>query len=432
MSRAIVAVVFGVALGACLVGADAFTQYQKMKVNGQAFSATSYVDSITLRIEATKAERLAKAQAKAAADELAARRATPPTAFLPTAPEGWVRREWRDDDKMLLSGGNPDMSLMTEMHDIGLDLSNPFTIESKINGYLEKTQLVYEKGDAYVVLSAKVNAAPKGTNRQQAAMGLALANMKMMDAAQPFGAYAGVAWTQSIQIEKTDAPLRLKADLGGEVTLRATAQAPDPELRALLAAIDYDGLNGLLSQPLEHVSNDLPILPVEDQIAFAKAQLDGARARLVAERNSAQQDLENAFQLTGTEKMVVGAAQSVNGLLNGASPKADEEASLPTSFEVAENQTETDGGTSLVGGLMSMLGGSKAETIDVAEEAENVAEEQAGFAARLFGAGKAAADDKAGASSAEGKPVVVNRLVNQRQGSGCAGGTFCKAPGVED
>ncbi|MFX0547370.1 hypothetical protein ACEWPL_017685 [Roseovarius sp. S1116L3] len=199
--------------------------------------------------------------------------------FLPDAPESWTRSAWIKPD------GNSRVASGTA---------------AGIQGW------IYQRGDATIALRAEHVAAGEDCNQSRWFFG------KLKKVAQT----AGTGWAVIDGAAYGRAADRLDADdpvimqFGAEydsyesvigfddiVRIRVVSTAPEADLRALLSAVDYDGLNGLLSDPLPYFGSAAPDLPVGVQAKVADVLL-GLQAGVALADGGADRDAVMAARLS--------------------------------------------------------------------------------------------------------------------------------------
>lgn len=177
-----------------------------------------------------------------------------PRAYLPRAPEGWTRRPFGWDDRTLL----PDVADFGGAASAGAGKAaqRAFVRQKALSSWL------YESDGGVVELAAIL---PKP--------GAEIAPRPESLAKTPFGVVQGVVWWPVVsEGNQPDAPV-LAAALG-EVHLFARGQgATEAGMRLLLEAIDYDGLNSTLDDPIPLVGRAAPQLTPEQEQAYAYADL---------------------------------------------------------------------------------------------------------------------------------------------------------------
>lgn len=225
-----------------------------------------------------------------------------PRDFLPQAPADWSRRAfvWDDRTRMPgLAGVEEEMLGYSQFFGtkaVGLKVNGP---EKTFTKQKARTTWMYEKGDLLVEMTAIRPKPVQGMKMQQDAMRMVSANKQVFQVEEPFGVVQGVVWkkvvasTSSVP-EGPTVDWTLAAQFG-DIHLYARGQGvSEDEMRAFLGGIDYDGLNRMLDTPLPNVGSAAPELTAEQQLVFARAEMDQQRRGAAEAARQARQDLEQS------------------------------------------------------------------------------------------------------------------------------------------
>lgn len=270
---------FGLGFGAIAIGALGVIDYaNQASAAGQTageFSAGAYFASYGARIEAV---RTARAEA-AEADARDARRRAGARPYLPEAPAGWSRRSWAEGDNSAI--------LLPEMPDDFGGTAPQILKNMAASGERAATERrndeswVYEREGQIVALRATYVGRDDKRTIAGAAVD-AIAAGSILRRAEGWAMIGGAAYElrrdpaapdpDAPHISRAGTPfLSVEAHVGlhDEVRLSAQTNAPEDVLRAILAQIDYDGVNGLLTYPLPYIGKDAPEVPreIEPQLA---------------------------------------------------------------------------------------------------------------------------------------------------------------------
>ncbi|MFX0540428.1 hypothetical protein ACEWPM_001675 [Roseovarius sp. S4756] len=259
--------------------------------------------------------------------------------FLPDAPESWTRSAWLKPD--------------------GSSRVAPDTPPAN-QGW------IYQRGDSSIAIRAEHVVAGDDCNQSRWFFG------KLKKVAQTAGTgwavIGGAAYGRVSDRLDADDPIITQA--GAEygsyeavfgfddiVRIRVVSTASETDLRALLSAVDYDGLNNLLSHPLPYFGSAAPDLPVGVQAKVADVLLqlqagvalaDGAadREAVMAARLSvllAGRDAESGAEI---EHAFTDAAQNKLAPVDPATRPASEAASKPRRLTLSGGKACLDGSAS--------------------------------------------------------------------------------------
>lgn len=271
--------IFGFA--AIVVLAIAGVDYSmQARATGRTFTqlgATGYVDTITGRYQAANGARALKARQKQAVK-----------IHLPEAPEGWTRQEWATADTTRFETTKSDMSSWENRTLSALEIA-PMMGGMVATGVPLATKLrretiwVYERGDEIISLRVVYN--KNGVMRRFPGLdtGIEEANIEGINSAAPYALVQGIGFGE-VQVDREiTGPVTYRgfsASMGGDIMIAVRADAPDASILALMGAIDYDGLNGMLNVPLVGVGTDAPKVGAARAMELAALALEQRRAAL--------------------------------------------------------------------------------------------------------------------------------------------------------
>ncbi|MFD0858236.1 hypothetical protein [Roseovarius aquimarinus] len=329
---------FAVGFGAVALTAVGAVDYlNQASAAGRApgsFSVAQYIASYGARADAMREAR-ADAAADAERDE---RRTRGARTYLPDAPEGWTRRAWLDGDNSPLVAPSDD-GLTENAPDL---LRNLSARSAKASEERRAAQTwVYERDGQMIAIRAEYMPRDDARTLTSAATDT-LAALPLTARPEGWDVIGGVAYgrlsegmgaTDFTSVNGTpfsayEAPMGLH----DAVRLHVLSTAPEADLRRILARVDYDGLNSLLSHPLAHVGRNAPAIPPEVAPAAADVLL-ALHANLLARRGAeAQAWIERAITPENAMKMALNeftqgwSADNIPALDPGAEPVPSAEA----------------------------------------------------------------------------------------------------------
>ena len=271
--------VFGFAIvGALAMGGVDYTMQSKRlgQPLGQ-IGLAAYVDTITNRYEAANAASALKSRQKQAAK-----------VHLPEAPEGWTRRNWEDGDNALLEPPARDLGALqrkdAKARELSLMMAGMLAEEIKGGPRLRRSEIwVYERGDEIIALRAKYTKPDAKPSFSSMVQRVADTDIRGVAEARGYAVIAGVAYGEIRPVKGDDARAKYRgfsASMGENIMISVRAVASDDAIRSMMAAIDYDGLNGMLDPPLENVGLQAPVVEPAQQVALAGQALEQKRAVL--------------------------------------------------------------------------------------------------------------------------------------------------------
>ncbi len=271
--------IFGFAIVAAIAtGAVDYTMQSKRlgQPLGQ-IGLAAYVDTITNRYESANAESALKSRQKQAAKT-----------HLPEAPDGWTRRNWEDGDNARLEPPARDLRALerkaARARELSLMMAGMLAEEVKGGPRLRRTEIwVYERGDEIIALRAKYTKPDAKPSFSSMVKRVADANIRGVAEARGYAVIAGVVYGEIRPVQGDEARAKYRgfsASMGENVMISVRAVASDDAIRSMMAAIDYDGLNGMLDSPLENVGSQATVVEPSQQSALAAQALEQKRAVL--------------------------------------------------------------------------------------------------------------------------------------------------------
>ncbi|WP_324754631.1 hypothetical protein [Roseovarius sp. Pro17] len=321
------------------------------------FSAGAYFSTFGARVDGVR-----EARADAAANkERDLHRRAGARAYLPDAPEGWIRRAWLEGDNSAI--------LMPEEDDMRADaqdlLKNLAAKSARAAEERRESETwVYQQAERVIAVRAEYK--PRKEGRSLTGAVADTLNASGFFNTQGWAVIGGVAYGQtppSLQdsqtplISQAGTPFRaFEAPLGfhDAVQLSVLTNADDDELRAVLAAIDYDGLNALLAYPLPYVGATAPDVPLEAQPRIAEIMLEMHSDLLSRRSAEAQAWMERATSPENAMEMILNELAhgwGADGIVQldmddppAPTPSNDETAQAPSVAAVAEFARSLFGG----------------------------------------------------------------------------------------
>lgn len=222
-----------------------------------------------------------------------------PRDVLPAAPDGWTRRAFVWDDRTRMPGfagveeEMPGYSRFTGTRAVGRPAGGPGKTFTKMKA---ATTWMYEKDNLLVEMTASRPKPVEDLKMQQETMRMVGASKRALQIEEPFGVVQGVVWKKVVAaaspVPGAEAVNWTLAAQFGDIHLYARGQrVSETEMRAFVGAIDYDGLNRMLDRPLLGVGSTAPQLTAEQELVYARAEMDrqkrgAADAMRMAEQNS--------------------------------------------------------------------------------------------------------------------------------------------------
>ena len=268
---------FAIIVAVAIAGVDYSMQARKSE---QSLGAARYVDSITDRFHAAAEARALKARQKQEVK-----------IHLPEAPEGWVRREWAEADTTRIEVVTQDMSGWDKRGMSAMELSpmmaGMIVADVQLSGKMRRKQIwVYERGDEIIalrVLYTKTGAAKRFPGLDG---NIEAANVDAVKTAVPYALVQGVVFGEVRPVLAGAGPSGYRGfstSLGSNVMIGVRAIASDTSVLTLMGQIDFDGLNGMLDQPLDGIGKNAPDLAPDQQLAMAEQAMNAHRVMLFGE-----------------------------------------------------------------------------------------------------------------------------------------------------
>lgn len=236
--------------------------------------ASGYVDTISGRYQAANAARA-----------LEARQDQEAKIHLPEAPQGWIRRAWSEADITRFEPLKHDMTSWERRTwaaaEVAPMMAGMVAADVPLATRLRRTTLwVYERGDEMIAMRAVYSK----TDELQRFPGLdtmiEAANQQGIDSATPYAFVQGVGFGEVRVDREITGPVAYRgfaASMGDNVMIALRTDASDASILALMGAIDYDGLNGMLDVPLANVGTDAPKVDPAQAMALAAQAIEQRR-----------------------------------------------------------------------------------------------------------------------------------------------------------
>lgn len=265
---------FAIIVAAAVGGVDYSMQ---SKETDQSLGFSGYVDSITGRFDAANEARALKSRQKAEVK-----------IHLPEAPEGWIRSEWAETDTTALepqenqqtSFQKRALSAMELAPMMGGMVATEVPLASKMR---RTTTWVYERGDESIALRVVYTKTGAANRFPGLDVKIAKFNAEGINTAVPYAFVQGVGFGEVQLKRELTGPVSYRAfaaSMGTNVTIGVRAVASDTSILAMMNAIDFDGLNGMLDAPLAKVGTDAPQVGPEQAMALAAHAIEARRSVL--------------------------------------------------------------------------------------------------------------------------------------------------------
>ncbi|NVO54297.1 hypothetical protein HW561_00650 [Rhodobacteraceae bacterium B1Z28] len=216
-----------------------------------------------------------------------------PRSYLPVAPEGWSRRA--------LSEGN--------RAPVWPETGNQDAKKAAANGWQ------YVNGDETIWVEAFRNELSKSKGVMSGMAEISASKIAYQPDYQGFAVLGGVGFAEMNVPSGQDRLAHRVFDgwvgFDDEIQIRVRADASDDSVRTLLGAIDYDGLNGLLKDPISTIGKGVQVQPeLEAEIATEMLELRRVMVKLRADAA-----VENKLKSDD-------AVQVFNSFMEGIAPAA--------------------------------------------------------------------------------------------------------------
>ncbi|KIC28020.1 hypothetical protein [Leisingera sp. ANG-S5] len=296
---------FAAVCGLVFLGVDYEQQTRRAGLDFGSLSLSGYAGTIESRYLGHKAEqRLADLE-----QERRDRWRQGGKAYLPEAPAGMERFSLLERPEVLAAGGGGAEAESDPLAE--LDQALDSVRLQKRAAKMDPHSWGYAKDGEVVVLSVHL----RGLQNPNTLGGMVVSSMRGMGLPEePYAVIGGVAFGRDQGIYKRSSGKMRKFEgvlgFGERATIVVHADAPDSTIREVLAAIDYDGLNGLLEQPVPTVGNDVTVPAAAEQelardITRLRSELQSIEAK------AAQLKIENidpgkllAGAVTGTTAFI--------------------------------------------------------------------------------------------------------------------------------
>ncbi len=250
------------------------------KETDQSLGLAGYVDTITGRFEAANEARARKARQEADVKT-----------HLPEAPEGWTRSAWAETDVTALE---PQIGNQTRFQKTALSatelapmLGGMAATDVQLSTKMRRTTIwIYERGEEIIALRAiytKTGAANRFPGMDAKIKSF---NERGINNATPYAFVQGIGFGEVQLDRKLTGPVKYRAfatSMGTNVTIGVRAVASDASILAMMQAIDYDGLNGMLDTPLTGVGKDAPQVSAAQALEMAAQAIEARRAVLLGD-----------------------------------------------------------------------------------------------------------------------------------------------------
>ncbi|OBY24404.1 hypothetical protein [Leisingera sp. JC1] len=264
---------FAAVCGLVFLGVDYEQQTRRAGLEFGGLSLSAYAGTIESRYLDSKAERRLVEQE----EERLRRWQQGGKAYLPEAPAGMERFSLLERPGVLAAGAASAEAGEDALSD--LDQALDGARERKRAAKMEPHSWGYSKDGEAVVLSVYL----RGQQNPNTLEGMVVSSMRGMGLPEePYAVIGGVAFgrDQGIYDRSSGKMRKFKGVVGfGErATILVLADASDEIIRELLSAIDYDGLNSLLAQPVPTIGNDVTVpSAAEEELA---GEIAGLRSEL--------------------------------------------------------------------------------------------------------------------------------------------------------
>ncbi|HEY9039236.1 MAG TPA: hypothetical protein VIN05_09885 [Roseovarius sp.] len=306
---------------AALAAVGAIDYSNQAGAAGQApgtFPASAYLATYGQRIAEMHSARADAAAQKAREG----RRSAGARVYLPEVSEGWHRRGWAEGDNSPIQTAKRELSAAAQAGNDAAPMLKAFAdkAERKAEAELNDETWVYQGADGLVAVRAAYHPGNGEGSIAGSAGDMLAASGVMSQMKDPgwdvihgvaFGIVpASAARPDTPFVSRAGTPFRtFQAAIGFDdaVHLKVYSSASDAETRAVLSAIDYDGINSLLTAPLPFIGSQAqPVAPeARQQLATLMIKI---REDLLTQRSEAAQDWlqrastpENAMTLALSE-----------------------------------------------------------------------------------------------------------------------------------
>ncbi|OED48349.1 hypothetical protein AB838_10480 [Rhodobacteraceae bacterium (ex Bugula neritina AB1)] len=260
---------FAAVCGLLVLGVDYEQQSRRAGLELGQLTAGAYYATVETRVAGARADR----QAAAVEKDRLQRWKQGGKMYLPQAPEGMERFSLAEQPYALAAAGPEGTAVGS------FDIMDQALDNAEVARWAKKRDSVswgYRSDEDIAILSVRlIGQADKNSLQGMLTASMGGISIDSFDK-KPFAVIGGVAYQVG---PDRGAPIPgLRAVSGGfgfaeRAVVTVTGNASDNMIRTLLAAVDYDGLNSLMLQPVPVVGNDV-LVPLETELDLAKAILD--------------------------------------------------------------------------------------------------------------------------------------------------------------
>ncbi|WP_456390879.1 hypothetical protein [Profundibacter sp.] len=271
---------FAAIVAMAITGVDYSMQARATGQSLGQLGATGYVDTITGRFQSAADARALKTRQKQAVK-----------IHLPEAPEGWIRQEWAKSDTTRFESIRRDMSSWEirtlSAVEVAPMMAGMVATDVQLATKLRRESIwVYERGGEMIALRVVYNKNGKARRFPGLDTGIEEANIEGINSAVPYAFVQGIGFGEVRVDREITGPVTYRgfsASMGDDIMIAVRADASDASILALMGAIDYDGLNGMLDVPLAGVGTDAAKLDPARAMELAAKALEQRRAALLGD-----------------------------------------------------------------------------------------------------------------------------------------------------
>lgn len=245
------AVGFALVAAGAFVGVDYVTQSRAAGSQPGYYSFATYLESYGLRLDDT-----------VASIDKTRRQSVEARTHLPMEPQGWQRSEW--------DIASIDMDALTA----GMNLVEKMGVKGEMRKALKLANYEaweYRSGDQMVRISVRFDTEMEPTETAMA--GLLTGTFHPIDRPtySPYTVIGNVPFLAVSDARNADAGSQtlLEARMGDDMIIAVAGDADATAMDGLLAQIDFDSLNQMLTEPLSYVGEGTPTLTNAQKAALA-------------------------------------------------------------------------------------------------------------------------------------------------------------------
>lgn len=263
-----------------VAGVDYSMQARASSQGLSQLGVSGYIDTISGRYQAASVARAKKARQKQDVKT-----------HLPEAPEGWTRSEWADANTTGLEPVNKDMNSWERRAlsaiEVAPMMGGMVAADVQLATKLRRTSIwVYERDDEIIALRVIYN--KHGEPRRFPGLDTMIEEANLQGAlnATPYAFVQGVAFGEVRTDPAIVGPVTYRnfsASLGSDIMIAVRSQASDASVLKLMRAINYDGLNDMLDEPLQGIGKDAPKIDPADMLELAAQVISQRQAALAPE-----------------------------------------------------------------------------------------------------------------------------------------------------